>query len=350
MSRPALAFGVITLLPVLLLVLGAGLGGVWPWIALAYLTIVAMTLDRLVALAAPRNDKRVEFPAADALSVTLALAHFAILALVIFRLGRAPFAATGTNLALFVAAGLFFGQVGNSNAHELIHRTSRGLYGLGVAVYVSLLFGHHASAHRHVHHRFVASPADPNSARRGEGFYRFALRAWIGSFRAGWRAESKLRERHAHGLHPYAVYLGGAGLTLVLAVAIGGIGGALVLIGLAGHAQMQLLLSDYVQHYGLRRARLGDGRLEPVNAGQSWNAPHWFSGHLMLNAPRHSDHHAHPSRRFPDLTLPAADSAPTLPHSLPVMSTLALIPPIWRRVMDRRVADWHARAQTARAA
>jgi alkane 1-monooxygenase len=76
----------------------------------------------------------------------------------------------------------------------------------------------------------------------------------------------------------------------------------------------------------------------PVSPALSWNAPHWFTGHLMLNAPRHSDHHAHPSLPFPALRLERSDGVPMLPASLPVMAAAAMIPPVWHRVMDRRLA------------
>ena len=61
---------------------------------------------------------------------------------------------------------------------------------------------------------------------------------------------------------------------------------------------------------------------------------------MMLNAPRHSDHHAHPARPFPQLSLPPGDAAPRLPRSLPVMACVACVPPLWRRMMDRRAAAW----------
>ena len=246
----------------------------------------------------------------------------------------------GEGVALFLAAGLFFGQVGNANAHELIHRGGRGFRLLGKWVYISLLFGHHCSAHRLVHHRFVATRKDPNSARLGESYYRFAIRAWIGSFRAGLRAENQRLERKAIWLHPYFDYVVGAGICLVFSYGIAGMTGVLTHLGLAAYAQSQLLISDYVQHYGLQRAALPNGKLEPVNDSHSWNAPHWFSGHLMLNAPRHSDHHAHPLRPFPELGL--SPQAPTLPYSLPAMSVLALVPPLWRQIMDPMVEEWTA--------
>jgi alkane 1-monooxygenase len=224
----------------------------------------------------------------------------------------------------------------------LSHRGARGLYALGVAVYASLLFGHHASAHRLVHHRHAASGQDPNSARVGEGFYRFFLRAWAGSFAKGLRAETELRARSAagRGVHPYVVYVAGAVAALGLGYAIAGFWGVVVWAGLALHAQVQLMLSDYVQHYGLSRAIRADGRLEPVGARHSWNAPHWFSSGLMLNAPRHSDHHAHPARPYPALRLPGPQEAPHLPWPLPVACTLALIPPLWKRAIRPHLARW----------
>ena len=115
-----------------------------------------------------------------------------------------------------------------------------------------------------------------------------------------------------------------------------------VWLALSLHAQSQLLLSDYVQHYGLMRRTLPDGRLEPVADRHSWNAPHWFSAGMMLNAPRHSDHHAHPARPYPALRLPAPDAAPHLPWPLPVCCLVALVPPLWRRMIHPRLAPWRA--------
>ncbi len=104
------------------------------------------------------------------------------------------------------------------------------------------------------------------------------------------------------------------------------------------------MLSDYVQHYGLMRTEIRPpGKLEPVGPQHSWNAPHWFTTHLMLNAPpRHSDHHAHPARPYPALRLRDGE-APMLPYSLPAMAALALVPKLWQRVMGgRELRKWYA--------
>ncbi len=338
MPRPLILFAFATLIPVPLIAAAAVWGGVWGLGAVLVMTVFALLLDEAVArvtLALPDT----EFPVATGLSVVLALSHFALLILAVAGLAGA-WLGPWEKVAVFAAAGLYFGQVSNSNAHELIHRRSRGLHDLGMWVYISLLFGHHTSAHVLVHHRFVATRADPSSARRGEGFYRFAVRAWQGSFRDGLEAErARLRKiGRSKWRNPYLLYLGGAVVFVTGTWGVEGPQGLVAYLALAVFAQSQLLMSDYVQHYGLSRSIGPGGKPEQVAARHSWNSPHWFSSALMLNAPRHSDHHAHPARPYPSLSLP--DDGPMLPRSLPVMACLALIPSRWRQVMDPLADVW----------
>jgi len=312
-------------------------GGVWPLLGLLYMAGLPVVLDLAIRQSAADLPEGAEFPAADALLVGLAIGHLLLLPVCVWAVAGPSGLGPWQRGLLFAAAGLWMGQVAHPAAHELIHRGHRGLFRLGVAVYCSLLIGHHASAHRLVHHRLVATRDDPNTAQAGEGFWRFVLRAWLGSFRAGYLAETA---RRAGGVHPYAVYVGGALASLALGYALAGWAGVLGWLGLGAHAQMQIFLSDYVQHYGLSRALQPDGRLEPVGPRHSWNAAHWFSARLMLNAPRHSDHHAHPQRPYPALRLPEASEAPRLPWPLPVACALALLPPLWRSAIRPHLARW----------
>jgi alkane 1-monooxygenase len=342
---PMTLFALASASPLVLFALGIWAGGLWAFAGLVYMAALVAVLDQIKGLFMGDAPDGAEFPAADTLLVVLALGHLVTLPMVVWAVSGDSDLSGWQRAALMLGAGLWFGQVSNPMAHELIHRGDRMLYGLGVSVYTSLLFGHHSSAHRLVHHRHAASAADPNSARAGEGFYRFFLRAWGGSFMRGWAEENTLRARSqaGRGLHPYAVYLGGAMLALALAFLIAGGWGVVVWAGLALHAQVQLMLSDYVQHYGLTRAPRDGGRLEPVAARHSWNAPQWFSSAMMLNAPRHSDHHAHPARPYPALRLPDATDAPHLPWPLPVACTLALFPALWKRAIRPHLAKWKAK-------
>lgn len=328
-------FTLATLSPLLLLSAG------WAWAGLLWMTALTALLDQIAPFLAPDAPEDAEFPAAEALLLAIGVLHLLALPWAVWLITSADIS-VAARVALMLGFGLWFGQVAVPAAHELIHRGGRVPFNLGRAVYVSILFGHHTTAHRLVHHRFAASADDPNTAREGESFYRFALRAWAGSFRQGLAAEN----RRTHRLHPYAIYLGGAALALALAFVLAGGWGVPVWLGLSLHAQMQLLLADYVQHYGLTRRTL-NGRLEPVGPRHSWNAKHWFSSAMMLNAPRHSDHHANPSRPFHALRLPKLDEAPRLPCSLPAACTMALVPPLWRAKMHPRLERWRAVASDA---
>ncbi len=331
-----------SLFPAALIALACLTGGPLAYAAVVAVTLLVFGIDRVTRLRLrPRVDAHAQ-GYAQVLCITLGVTHFLLLALGIHALSGGAALTLTEGIALFLSLGVFFGQISNSNAHELIHSRNRFLYALGVAIYVSLLFGHHVSAHLRVHHVWVATDRDPNSARMGEGFYHFWLRAWKGSFRAGLAAENQLRARGANPFwrHPYAFYCAGSLATVLIALAFAGLAGVLMLGALALYAQMQLLISDYVQHYGLRRAVLPTGKAEPVAVQHSWNAAPWFSGAMMLNAPRHSDHHMNPSRPFPALRM-RRKRVPTLPSTFPLMGLVATIPPLWRRIMDPKVQKIH---------
>ncbi|QFT60434.1 Alkane 1-monooxygenase 2 [Sulfitobacter sp. THAF37] len=326
-----------SLLPAGLLALACTLGGVWPVLAVLSITVFVFFMDKL-----PRT-AGISETTGRALSLALAAVHFPLLALGVRALGAGAHLDLADKFLIFAGMGLFFGQISNSNAHELIHARSRLPRRIGTAIYVSLLHGHHVSAHLRVHHVHAATDADPNSAPLGMGFWRYCGHVLRGEFMAGWRADNRHRARAAtpppRWSHPYLGYLAGAAATLLCAYLLAGINGLAVHIGIALYAQWQLLLSDYVQHYGLRRRLLASGKPEPVGPQHSWNAPKWYSSAMMLNAPRHSDHHMRPDRAFPALEV-TPETMPVLPHSLPVMAVVALVPPVWRRVMDRRAARW----------
>ncbi|WP_375175350.1 alkane 1-monooxygenase [Pseudooceanicola sp.] len=339
-----IGFLIATLLPIPLLIIGTAMGGEIGWAVLVYLTLFTALLDHALPRSWRNQDAAQEFKTGHGLSIALGVAHLFLLVIAVRYLGG-PGGAEGWDiLPLVLAYGVYFGQVSHPNAHELIHRSGREAVQLGKIVYTSLLFGHHASSHPKIHHIYVATPYDPNSAMPGESFYRFFFRAWIGSFREGWRIERHDLKRAGRPwtAHPYIGYVfGGIGF-VGLAWLLADWPGVLVLLAMAGMAQLQILLSDYVQHYGLERGEAPDGKLDPVRPIHSWNSPHRMSSAMMLNASRHSDHHMHPGRIYPGLQIDPKEM-PMLPRSLPVMAVVALFPPLWRKIMNPRLLTWQSR-------
>ncbi|MBW4710230.1 alkane 1-monooxygenase [Roseobacter sp. YSTF-M11] len=331
----AITFAAASLIPAGCLLLGAVFGGLWCYVAVLSISVLVVSLDRsrLRAVASERQ--------ADWLPRAVTLAHFTVLPASIWAIGAPDHLTLGEAAAQLLGTGLFVGQVSNACAHELIHRADRLNRLLGTAIYCSLLNGQHVSAHLLVHHVFAGTAKDPNSAPMGQSFWRFFLRASVHEFIAGLRAENRRRQHLPVRMHPYVVYGIGGLISLSASFILAGALGVFALLLLAVHAQMQLLLSDYLQHYGLRRHIAPDGKVERMGPQHSWNAPHDFSAALMLNAPLHSDHHMNPGRTFDRLRL-ETDTMPTLPRSVPVMGAIALVPPLWRQIMDPRVRHYGA--------
>ena len=98
-----------------------------------------------------------------------------------------------------------------------------------------------------------------------------------------------------------------------MAFALGGWAGVALFAVQAGVAIWQLELVNYIEHYGLTRKHLGEGKYEHVQPRHSWNASHKASNWLLINLQRHSDHHYKPDRRFAVLQTYDADQAPQLP-------------------------------------
>ena len=342
-------YALVTLIPALLIALGATVWGFAGVLALIWLTLIAAGLDHL--LEPPQHADADHAPWSERLAYGLAVAHLVLLVLVLDALAAGRLS-TGQSIILILAQASFMGQVSHPNAHELIHRKARLSRSLGALVYGVTGFGHHVSAHRLVHHRHVGTIDDPNTPLPGESFWAYLPRAWRGSFIEGLASETDRltrQERKAHVLNtPYVAWIGLAALAMSGAIWIGGFGGAVILLCFWVMFGLQILLSDYIQHYGLQRLILPNGRREPVASHHSWNAPRGFSSYLMMNAPSHSEHHMHPDRPYDRLD-PRAD-VPMLPYALPVMAMIAMIPSVWQRMMDRRALKVMEGAKAKRSA
>lgn len=268
----------------------------------------------------------------------------AMLVVMLIHVPQADHLSLAEKLALFFGQGVMSGTIGIVYAHELLHQSNRLERWLADLLLASVLYSHFRSEHLRVHHLYVGTPRDPVTARYGEGFHRYFLRVLRSCPGSAWRAEAALLRRQGKGpfvaRNPFVLYAVLQGLMLALALTLGGWLGLGLFLWQAFIAIWQLELTNYVEHYGLTRRHLGEGRYEHVLPRHSWNASHRASNWLLINLQRHSDHHYKPDRRFPLLQHHAADQAPQLPYGYPVMAAVALVPRLWRRVMNPRVRAW----------
>jgi alkane 1-monooxygenase len=270
--------------------------------------------------------------------------QFALLCWLLWYVPRADHLGLAERLGLFFGMGVISGTIGITYAHELMHQKPKGERWLGDLLLASVLYSHFRSEHLRVHHLWVGTPRDPVTARYNEGFHRYFPRVLLSCPGSAWAAEKALLARKGltalHGSNPFWRYAALQGGMLLLALLIGGWAGLGLFLFQAFVAIWQLELVNYVEHYGLTRRHLGEGKYEHVQPRHSWNASQRASNWLLINLQRHSDHHYKPDRRFPLLqTYPDAE-APLLPHGYPVMTALAMVPPLWRRAMNPRVRAW----------
>ena len=236
------------------------------------------------------------------------------------------------------AAGAGSG-LGLNTAHELGHKHNPLEQWLARITLAVPAYGHFTVEHGRGHHRWVATPEDHASARMGESIYRFALRELPGGVRRAWALESE-RLRGA-GRSPWNVVhntmLQSYAITAVLQLGLVAAFGWVMLPFLAIHnlvAWWQLTSANYVEHYGLLRRREGDS-YETPQPHHSWNTNHLVTNLATFHLQRHSDHHAYPSRRYQCLR--HFEDLPQLPSGYFGMFTLAYVPWLWFRVMDRRL-------------
>jgi ferredoxin-NADP reductase/ferredoxin len=247
----------------------------------------------------------------------------------------------GTRVAAWLLTGLMIGMVGTIPAHELVHRTwDRASLAIGRWLLAFSFDTSFSVEHVHGHHRHVATPTDPASAPRGRNVYAHILHSTLHGNLSAWRIEARRLRVRGHAAWSWRnVVLRGHAMELALlavAFAIGGAAGAgfFALCALWGKALLEIV--NYMEHYGIARE---PGT--PVAPRHSWNTNRRISSWSMFNLTRHSHHHAQGEAPFHALQ-PFAD-APQMPTGYLGTILLALVPPLWRRVMAPRLADWDAR-------
>jgi alkane 1-monooxygenase len=245
-----------------------------------------------------------------------------------------------------ISVALSNGGIGITIAHELVHRSSKSEQWLGRILLLSVLYMHFAIEHVRGHHATVATDEDPASARKGQSFYAFLFPSIVGQYISAWHLEAeRLRKlkKSVFSLSNEMIQFTICELLLVILMFIWFGSTFAVLFMVVSFLSFSLLEAvNYLEHYGLARQKQSNGRYEKVTHHHSWNSDHILSRMFLFELTRHSDHHAVASRKYQILR--TFDDSPQLPTGYPGMILLALVPPVWFRVMDPLVEKAHSGA------
>jgi alkane 1-monooxygenase len=234
------------------------------------------------------------------------------------------------------AVGFVTGAQGITYAHELGHSRHRADRFLAWLLMASVGYPQFMVEHYRGHHLLAATWDDPASARRGESLWRFLPRTLGGHVRNAWTLEAQRAGRRRGGW--LASPLAWCWLATPCFVAALWLAGsprmAVFWLAQAAFAVWLLETVNYIEHYGLQRRAGAQGRIEPFGVAHAWNADHLISNSLLANLQRHSDHHMHAGKPYPELQ---ALAGPQLPTGYAGCLLLAAVPPLWFALMHPRL-------------
>lgn len=243
-------------------------------------------------------------------------------------------------LGIALSVGVINGVAINT-AHELSHKHDKVDQLLSLAALAPTGYGHFRVEHPYGHHKRAATPEDPASSKMGETFWEFLPRTVIGSFKSAIEIETRRLQRKGKGfwttenelLQGWAM---SAGLYATLVTIFGKkVIPFIAIQAVYGFGLLEVI--NYVEHYGLKREDLGNGKYARTMPEHSWNSNNIVTNLFLYQLQRHSDHHAYPTRSFQALR--HFEDAPQLPGGYASMILPAYIPSWWFKIMDQRVVD-----------
>jgi len=319
---------------------GLVLGGWWSLLTVLYGIVLVPIFDAAIGTRFLPEQPDLRSPAHD---VVLWLALPLTLGVMIFALWRV----SAQPISVLEAIGFTFSvslttSIGMVAAHELVHRRRAFERGIGLALLAIAANMQYRLHHVFGHHKRIGVPGDMETAAKGENVYLFALRCYAGQHFWSLQTEmERLKRRNRMPLGPGNRLLWYLGIEAAIVVAIFFIFGWWGVAFFFAQCYVATFLLNsvfYLEHYGLVRKEIEPGRYEPVAERHSWNSNHRLTNWTVYNLARHSGHHVHETIHFEGLG--NTPDTPQLPTGYGGMILLAMVPPLWRRVMDPRAARW----------
>jgi len=238
-----------------------------------------------------------------------------------------------------LSTGIVLGVNGINVAHELGHRQKTKERFLGKILLLSTLYMHFYIEHNFGHHSNAATKEDPATARYNQSLYSF----WVSSIRrqyiSAWKIQLKLLDKKklsfSSAYNDMFWFLIFQISFLAFILWVFGINGLAFTLSAALTGILLLESVNYIEHYGLLRLKTKPERYERVMEKHSWNSNHVIGRIVLYELTRHSDHHYKASKKYQ--ILDCHEDSPQMPFGYPTSMVLALIPPLWFRIMNKRV-------------
>lgn len=242
-------------------------------------------------------------------------------------------------IGVLFSIGIILGSNGINVAHELGHRDNLLATWLAKLLLIPSFYTHFTIEHNFGHHNKVATPDDPATAKLNQNLYQFWFQSVVGQYLNAWKLGSKIPFSNRYSLLRNEMYLN-TFLQITYAILVflifGSKGlGTAVVAGIIGFLLLETI--NYIEHYGLQRKQRKSGRYVPVKETHSWNSNHMLGRILLYELTRHSDHHFRAQKKYQ--TLEYHEVSPQLPFGYPTCMMLAAFPPIWFKVMNKRVKE-----------
>ena len=242
-------------------------------------------------------------------------------------------------IGLIFSVGIVLGVNGINVAHELGHRQATNERYIGKTLLLPSFYMHFYIEHNFGHHLHAATPEDPATAKYNQSVYSFWLTSTIRQYFNAWKIQNKLLKNNHRSflsikndmlwysvfqiLYVTTIYMYLGKLALIFAL----------LAGVVGFVLLETV--NYIEHYGLLRLKTKSGRYERVKEIHSWNSNHVIGRIVLYELTRHSDHHYKSSKKYQ--VLDCHDESPQMPYGYPTSMVLAMIPPLWFGIMNKRV-------------
>ncbi len=324
-------------------VLSIYFGGIWSYLTPVYAFVVIPVLETILPLdaenydAATRDKRKINKVFDWMLYANLPIVY-GLLFFYFWSFSQNAYASYEI-IGFIFSLGIVLGTNGINVGHELGHRQQSKERFLGKLLLLPSLYMHFYIEHNFGHHVNAATKEDPATARYNQSVYSFWITSVSRQIAKAWKIQLKLLAQEKRSFFSFkndmfwyqVLQLG----YLMLILFMFNTPTFLFALGAAVVGFLLLETVNYIEHYGLLRLKLPSGRYERVKEIHSWNSNHVLGRIILYELTRHSDHHYTSSKKYQ--LLDCYEHSPQMPFGYPTSMVLALMPPLWFRIMNKRI-------------